>query len=465
MSTRRRITVALGSCAVALAAVTPSAGAAWTPQQELPDSAGSSPLLATFGAGTAPSVVVHGPPMLIPFTAPGSPQVPLAIARMTAGGAFGAPTPLPGGLSAPVATSPNGTLLAVGGPRGSLDYFGLERRRARLRAGIGPVDGSLDRIAMPKIIATQTLASAVNDRGDAAVVFSRCVTTSCAKRSVLATFRRRGRGFAAPVVLAHRTGYPVASVAVNAHGDALVAWIQHRAHARGNDIRTRVRHANGMLTKMRIAGPTAPVPAIAVTLSNGRHGVVSWFSEAVGEGSLGGPVTVSAADMDSRGALSSRYVLDRGTPSGHGESDAVRGARLRAILGQDDVTTLAWTGFAGGHYVVRAARVARRVATTESLSPTTLDAQLTDLSTDGAGDVLAVWESVPGQARAVGVGAVIRPAGATTFGAPQLVLTGVDAAAEAVGAIAPGGRAIVAAGPGQLSNNNLTGVRVTRLLG
>jgi hypothetical protein len=462
MSTLSRSAVAMASCAVALAAIASPASAAWTVPQELPNTAGRYPLFAAYGAGGATSIGMYGPLALVP----GNPQAPLAISRIPAGAAYEGPVGLPDGLAAPVAVSPGGTLLAVGGPRSPLDYFGLEGPRARLRVGIGPAGGQLRRIPSPRIVGTRTLASAVNDGGDAAVVFSRCVDKRCSTRSVLATFRRRGGGFTTPVVLAKRTGYPAAAVAVNAHGDAIVAWIQHRVHGRGNDARARLRRASGALTKVRLAGPIAPVPTIAVTLSPGSHGTVAWFSEAVGEGSVGGPLTVSAADMDSRGTLSGRYVLDTGTPSGHGEADAVHGARLRAILGADGVTTFAWTGFAGGQYVVRAARVDRRVGQVETISPATVDAQLMDLSGDSAGDVIAVWASVPGTTTVPGVAAVIRTAGSTTFGAPQLVLAGADASGSAAGAIAPNGRATVAGGPEQVLNrSNPPGVRVTQLRG
>jgi hypothetical protein len=457
-----RSVVVLASCAVALATVASPAGAAWTPPQELPATAGRYPAFAAYGAGGLPIVGMYGPLALFP----GNPQAPIAISRASSGSDFARPVALPDGLASPVAVSPGGTLLAVGGPRSPLDYFGVEGVRTRLRVGIGPLGGRVSRIATHGIVATRTLASAVNDAGDAAVVFSRCVDQRCSQRAVLATFRRHGRGFAAPVTLAKRTGYPAAAVALNARGDALVAWIQHRARGRGNDVRARMRDADGTLTRVRLAGPTAPVPTIAVTLSSGRHGVVSWFSERVGEGSIGGPLTVSAADMDSRGTLSSRYVLDHGTPSGHGEADAVGGVRLRAILGADGVTTFAWTGFASGHYVVRAARVDRRVEADEALSPATVDAQLMDLRSDSAGDVLAVWASVPGPATTPGVAAVIRPAGATTFGAPQLVLAGANASGIAVGAIAPDGRAIVAGGPEQvLNDSSQPQLRVAQLLG
>jgi hypothetical protein len=46
------------------------------------------------------------------------------------------------------------------------------------------------------------------------------------------------------------------------------------------------------------------------------------------------------------------------------------------------------------------------------------------------------------------------------------VLTGVDTSGTAAGAIAPGGRAIVAGGPAQVLNrSNPPTVRVTQLLG
>lgn len=464
MSTLRRSGAVIGSFAAALAVAAVPAAAAWTPPQELPGSAGRYPLLAAYGAAGATSVGTYGPLALTPS----NPQAPLAISSAAApGAAFGPPVGLPDGLTAPVAVSPGGTLLAVGGPRSPLDYFGREGSRARLRAAAGPVGGPLAPISTRAIVATRTLASAVDDAGDAAIVFSRCLDRGCSKRAVLATFRRRGRGFTAPVVLARRTGYPVAAVALNARGDAILAWIQHRTKASGNDVLTRDRLADGTLTKVRVAGPTAPVPTIAVTLSRTGHATVGWFSEAVGEGSVGGPLTIRGVEMNAGGSLDSHFVLARGTPSGHGGANAVPGARLRAVLADDRWTTFAWTGFEGGHFVVRTERIYRDTADGGALlSPPTIDAQLADLEADGAGDTLVVWTTVPGATTTPAVAAVIRPAGTTaTFGAPQVVLSGADASGTAAGAIAPGGRAIVAGGPQQeLGRDDPPGVRVTELL-
>jgi len=461
MSTLSRSAVVIGSCAAALAAATPAV-AAWTAPQDLPGSAGRYPAFAAYGAGGAPNVGLYGPLAVVP----GNPQAPVAVSSAPAGGGFGLPRGLRHKLGTPVAISPSGTLLAVGGPRSPLDYVGLEGPSSRLHVEIGPVGGRPQRIATGGAAGTRTLAAAVNDKGDAAVVYSRCVERTCSKRSVLATFRRRGGAFEKPVVLARRTGYPAAAVALNAHGDAIVAWIQHRATGRGNDIRVRTRRANGSLTKLRLAGPTAPVPTIAVTLTGARHGAVGWFSEAVGEGSVGGPLTVSAVQLNANGTLASHAVLDSGTPTGHGEADAVKGARLRAVLGTGAATTFVWTGFANGRYVVRAARLLRGVEQDEPLSPPTIDAQLMDVATSSAGDVIAVWASVPGTAATPGVAAVIRAAGATSFGTPQLVLSGADASGTVAGAILSGGRAIVAGGPEVVLNrSDPPAVRVTQLLG
>ncbi|MDP1848669.1 MAG: hypothetical protein Q8K79_12820 [Solirubrobacteraceae bacterium] len=453
MSPIARSAVVIGSCAAALAATASPAGAAWAAPQELPNTAGRYPVFAAFGPDGLATIGMYGPLSLVPRTL----QTPLAISSLAPG--TGTPSPAPAalrdGLGAPVAVSPNGTMLAVGGPRSPLESFGGESVRSRLRAAVGPVGGALRRIPAGRVVGTSTLATAVNDRGDAAVVFSRCLATSCSERSILATFRRRGRSFTKAVVLAKRTGRPAAAVAVNAGGDAIVAWAQPRANGRGNEVRTRTRRASGTLTKSRVAGPTLPVPTIAVTLSRGRAGAVAWFSQYP----RGGPLTVSRSTVDSRGTIGSRAVLDSATPP-----RAIRGPRLRAILGSGGVTTLAWTSFVDGRFVVRGALARRGVAGIETISPAGADAQLMDVSGNPRGDALVIWATRPGAALP-GVAAVIHRRGSATFDAPRLVLVGVDASGTAAGAIAPDGRAIVAGGPAPAVAPNAPPVRVTRLTG
>jgi hypothetical protein len=65
-----------------------------------------------------------------------------------------------------------------------------------------------------------------------------------------------------------------------------------------------------------------------------------------------------------------------------------------------------------------------------------------------------------------GVAAVIPPAGSTAFGVPPLVLSGAKVSGTAAGAIAPGGRAVVAGGQAeQIGDASVPGVRVTHLTG
>ena len=192
-----RSVVVVASCVVTVAICAQPAAAAWTAPQGLPNSAGRYPLFAGYGPGGAASVGMYGPLAVFP----NSPQAPVAVSTMSAGAGLAAPVGLGGGLTAPVAVSPAGTLLAVGGPRSPLDVFGAEGARSRLRIAIGALGEAPRPVAAPAIVATKTLAAVVNDKGDAAVVFSRCIDRACRERTVLATFRRRGRGFGEPLVL------------------------------------------------------------------------------------------------------------------------------------------------------------------------------------------------------------------------------------------------------------------------
>jgi hypothetical protein len=425
------------------------AAADWAPPQDLSGTTGRFALDAGFAFDGSRYISTFGPLPLFP----GTPQVPVAISVAPASG-FGNAQVLPDGLGAPLAFAPGGRVLAVGGPRTPLDYFGLERVSSALRARTGRFGTPLRAISTNGITATRTLATAINDRGDAAIVFSRCRSAMCSSRTVLATFSRRGQAFSAPVVLATRTGYPVASVALNAHGDALLAWSQHRAHGSGNDIRVRLRRASGALTQPRIVGPTQPVPSIAVTLTGARRATVAWFSAGVGEGSVSGPVRVSAAAVHANGSPERSRVLDDGKPAGD-SGNAVQGARVAAVLGPDGVTTVAWTGYAGGHYLTRAQRLVSG-ATRQTLSPAGTDTQLMDLAGDSAGDAIAVWVPASGGHTAPedrAVGAALRAGPSAAFGAPERPLVGRDVSGSAAAAIAPGGRALVVGGPAEQGGN------------
>lgn len=435
---------------VAGAVPAPPAGAAgWSAPTTLPGSDGRLALFATYGGASTPAIGVAGPLALFP----GTPQVPVAVAPSLAA----APVTLPHGLAAPVAVSPGGTLLAVGGPRGPLDYFSGEGTRARVRVGIGPVRGPLRLVATRGLVATKALAAAVNDRGDAVVVLGRCSTKGCSHRDVLAVFRTRGRPFGRPVRLGafgstSIAGGPIAAAAMDARGDALVAWTERGRPGR-QAIRVRMRRADGRLLRTRTAGTALPRPTLALTMTPGGAGTVAWWSQSHGTGR---PFVARSRVMDTRGTL---HGLDE---LGRGAGVPVGGARLRAVVGPDGSTTIAWTGIATAHRIVRVVRLHRDVAQSFAFSRPGIDAQLADLAADAAGDVLAIFTTHAPSAPTTASAAILR-AGAAAFDAPQVVLAGSGATGSLAGAIAAPDRAVVAGGPPFAIDAHAPPVQITQL--
>lgn len=426
------------ACLLGVLACAPGAGAAsWDGARALPGTEGRVPVAAAYGPSGL-RVAVGGPFALFP----GSPQVPIALSDPSVPSG---PVALPSGLAAPLATSAGGTMLAVGGPRSPVDYFSLEGNRARVRVAIGPIGEALRAVSTRGLVATKTLAAAVNDAGDAAVVVSRCRAKSveCRDRELLAIFRRRSGSFSKALVLAGRTDDASASVALNARGDAVVAWTRRADNGdTPATVGARVRRANGTLTKIRTAGTTARRPTIATTLTDARRASIAWFSQVTGEGSTGGAYTVSHTEIDSRGTMSARNVLDRGATT-TSEGGAILGARLRMVMGPRGVPVLAWTGVADGRRVVRAGTVIRDVDAIQQLSPSSTDAQLLDLGSNATGTAVVLWGTHPATAAA----AAVRPAGSAQFGPSQLVFAGADASFTGAVAVAPDGGANVVGGP------------------
>lgn len=177
---------------------------------------------------------------------PGSPEVPVAVAARTASATFASPSRLPSGFAEPVAVSSGGEVITVAGPRGPDDYVGGDSGAGvRLRVAVGRLNGPLHRVQIGRVTATRTLAAALNDHGDAAVLFSRCRGRNCATTSVWAIFRRHGGAFGAPLALARKTYRAAGSVTLNASGDALLAWEQNAPGTRYRNVLTRLRTAKG----------------------------------------------------------------------------------------------------------------------------------------------------------------------------------------------------------------------------
>ena len=414
----------LAALVVLAAGASSAAGFVWSPVGPVAGSSGRTPILMTLDKGGAAAFYASGPMALFP----GTPQVPVSTMSRSAGsGLFTGLLPL-GALGEPLATSPAGTTIAIAGPHAPTDYFGgTGGPPVPLSVAIGPAGSPGQPISTANTKASVALAAAVNDRGDAAVLFARCRSAACSSASVWAIFRRRGRPFSGPVLLAAKTRTVDApwifrgAVAVNQTGDALLAWEQTERGTRERTVVARVQRSDGSLTRTRTITTTFLAPTIAVTLGGSRKGVVAVFSQAAGIDGAG-PAQVTSALVSPAGNVSGRRVLDDFSPS----SDAVQGVtgpRLRAVLGPDGVTTLVWTANATTS-LVRSVRIPGSAAPA-TLSPEGVTSELAGLAVDPAGNAAIVWNSGdvrPSASSASGISVAVRDGAAAAFGPPELVL-------------------------------------------
>jgi hypothetical protein len=111
--------------------------------------------------------------------------------------------------------------------------------------------------------------------------------------------------------------------------------------------------------------------------------------------------------------------------TGTGRYVSAPGVRLEVTT--RDQALLAWTGFDGAHFVARALPVDRgHLGARQQLSPAGVDAVLADAAVANDGRALVLWRSdvlgadpVPG--RRPRLFGNVRPAAATTFGAPEAI--------------------------------------------
>jgi hypothetical protein len=309
--------------------------------------------------------------------------------------------------------------------------------------------------------ATLAIASAINDRGAAAVMFARCRDT-CTHRSIWVTVRRAGSAFARPVRLTRDTSGTSGAVAVAHDGSVLAAWEQTpRGASRGAIVATSISRG-AIAGKTRLLGVTSRRPTVtAAVLGSGRR-VVAWFSESVGEAGYGGPAIVRAAAARPGGRFSTT-ILDRfATPLSEGAAPGL--ARLRMAADGDDRALLVWVGHAND-YVVRTAQFPGRASAARTISPPGRAALVTDLSTDSTGRAVVTWAEHTGptpQTTLAGVGAAVRPTRASAFGAPSLPFTG---AFERAAALARDGSPAKVVAGGPFAGGSTTPLELSELIG
>lgn len=234
-------------------------------------------------------------------------------------------------------------------------------------------------------------ALAVNDAGDAAIVYPVCRDAGCRRALVYLAVRRRGTSTISSTRLYDGGGglLPRVAAAINARGDALAVWTT------AGGVRARVRTLGGSLRATQRVGAIAPrtEPAPSAALSTDRVELIGWLSQTLIEGD-GGPGSTYAAQARD-GAPFSTPVKLADIPAQTGGmflgSVAVRVAFDR--LGR---RLVAWTGYEQGRFVVRSAQLQAAADSDRSeltdavlISDPAADTILTDLEVTPTGQQVA----------------------------------------------------------------------------
>src|SRR4051812_20407088 len=258
--------------------------------------------------------------------------------------------------------------------------LGTHFSRARSRAGLvlGAAGDKLTdvRSVGPTDRSGTAEAIAANTSGDVAASFGGCSNDACVHQSLYLVVRRRGDSPLPSIRADHVAVRQISTVAIDARGDMLIAW---RANGVGF---TRIRTAGGTLYKTeRLGTPGEPVRAIAAVLTADRAAAVAWEAQSVSEGTPGSPATVDATFKEAGAShhfhSSQRLATVPALATGH-----YVGARgVKVVLSADGRITAAWTGFANGRFVARAADLSDfRFVGAQTVSDPAVDAVLSDLA-------------------------------------------------------------------------------------
>ena len=346
---------------------------------------------------------------------------PDELLRFPADGVFGSPQAT--GLG-----SLNGVRMALFG-RGRVVLGGARGTSAEI--AFGSVGGKFGR---PQTVArgasqetTRVVALAANAAGKtAAVVMAGRRPNSMSADQWLVVREPGGSSFRRVVTLVKGLTWPRGdqAVTVNANGDVLAAWDD------GSSVRALIVRADGRVGRVQRLGVGAGGGSrISVALDPTRRAVVLWMALGVGEGLDGfGPGTVHVAYAKPGKTFARARQLDSGLPSGERSASATPSLPVNVVLLRDRAQ-LAWTGYADGRYLVRAADIGASgtVSGQQTLSPPDTDAILLGMSAGPRGGVVVAWfnglagwlPSRQPQASTPGFYAAARSATAATFGATE----------------------------------------------
>src|SRR3954447_14177546 len=385
------------------------------------------------------------------------PRLPLALAFALALLGVGAsaaaadppwstPAPLPGAASGPAAATPRGhvaaftasdrtqppntasQLLRLDPPTGavlsstpvdlagtavagtSIGPSGTVDDASRVRAGTAR--GASGAPTLRTLSGTQgqnVTALVGNARGDVALA-------TRGLRTRLIYLRRKGTStFSRVLTINVSSTARGVTVALSPDGQLLVAWEDR------HEVFARHRGARGTWGAAHALGPGLQSDLQAAMDSTGRM-LVAWKSQRVNEGESNAPAVVSFMTAAGGHGFGSRRTIET-----VGAARFVGSPGVRLQVSGDDRALLAWSGFDGARFVVRAAPLDRgHVGARQQLSPAGVDAVLGDIATANDGRALALWrrrglggDPAPGaQPQLFGN---VRAAAAATFGGPEAI--------------------------------------------
>ena len=422
-----RTAAGLVAAVALLAAPTPAfAAPPWSAPTTVPNVLGQATPVVVTPSGSA---VLLG---AIASTALGSGSGPKsAVVTLGADGKPGTPQPvsLAAGL---LATYAKGRIAVAGSTlhNGTIDEHSHATVALGTPASLGPARG------LTGSTGQHVFGLAGNVRGDVAVVTGDAshVRTVYVRRAGTTTFRV---ALKFPISRDRARG---ATVAVGPKGDVLVVWEDNHV--------IFARHVGP-------TGSAGPAHRIGDGVQSQLQGAiddtgrleVAWKTQRVTEGESDATATIRfATAAPGRGFGSQRTIetIDAGR--------AVGDPGVRMVPEGSGRTLVAWTGFAGGHFVVRAADFANgHIAAAQTLSPPTTDAVLGDAAVGSGGAATVAWRSgVLGSDPVPGANPIVfashRDAGQSAFGAPEQVSsTGENVAFAPSVAIDPvSGRSFVA---------------------
>jgi hypothetical protein len=423
-----RIAILLTSIVLVAAPASALAAAPWSAPATVPGAIGQPTPVVVTPSGAA--ALLAG----VSRDAPGSTQTPSELVPLSPDGQPGTPHPV-SVAAGQLATYATGHIAVAGSPihDGTIDEHSHVAVALGTPAHLGSARG------LTGSTGQNLFAVAGNVRGDVAVVTGNAnsVRTLYLRRAGSTVFRV---ALKIPISRDRARG---ATVALGPKGDVLVVWEDNHV------IFARHLGPTGHAGAVHRIGDGVQ-SSLQAAIDDKDRLEVAWKTQRVTEGESDATATIRFATAAPGHAFASQRTIESVDA---GRFVGAPGVRL--VADGNGRSLLAWTGFDGAHFVVRAADFVNGHRTTpQTLSPTGTDAVVGDAAVGADGEATVAWRSgVLGADPAPGTNPTVfashRAAGQTAFGPPEQVsTTGENVAFAPFAAVDPvSGRSFVAYSP------------------